>query len=251
MPTPFNHLAIARDVLPVLPRALVDDLLAEPAAWMFGNIAPDVQTVSHQTRYATHFFPVPLDDAPRAMRALFAAHPELADPRRLAPGRAVFLAGYLAHLEFDQHWISDIFSPIFGPHAHWSSPAERIYLHNALRAWWDAQDLATLTPEDGVTVAGAIPNHWLPFVQDEHLAHWRDFVAPQLQNSHIRTAEVFAERMKVAVADFAALVESPDQMAARVFPYCTPERLAGYRERAMAATVEVVTRYWRGEWGAG
>jgi hypothetical protein len=251
VPTPFNHLVIAQDVLSALSGAVADALLAEPTAWMFGNIAPDVQTVSHQTRYATHFFPVPLDGAPRAERVLFGAHPELADPGRMAPGRAAFLSGYLAHLEFDQHWISDIFSPIFGPHEKWSSTAERIYLHNALRAWWDAQDLATLGPEQGVTLAAAVPNRWLPFVQDGHLEYWRDFVAQQLQHRHTRTAEVFAERMQVAVADFAALVESPEQMAARVFPHCSPEQLARYREKALIATVEVVTRYWRGELGVG
>lgn len=246
MPTPFNHLVIARDMRGLLPADIAAAVHAEAPAWLFGQIAPDVQTVSHQTRVATHFFPVPLGDAPRAHRSLFAAHPELADPLRLAPARAVFMAGYLAHLEFDQHWISGIFEPVFGPHAIWATPAERIYVHNALRAWWDAQDFENLSRDVGEALAAAAPDHWLQFVRDEHLALWRDFVADQLRHRQMRTAEVFAERMQVAVADFAALVGSPEQMAARVFPHCSPERLRQYREGAMAAAVDLVTHYWAG-----
>ncbi len=250
MPTPFNHLAIAHDLIGLLPERIAAGLLAHGPAWAFGNIAPDVQTVSRQTRYATHFFPVPLGQAPRAHVVLFSGHPELADPRRLEPARAAFLTGYLAHLEFDQHWISDIFEPVFGPHAHWESTSERIYLHNALRAWWDARDLDRLGRDVGLALATAEPSGWLPFVLDRDLAHWRDFVAYQLQHREVRTTEVFAERMQVAVADFSALVESPEQMAARVFPWCSPEELTRYREKAMTAAVALVAAYWRGELGA-
>ncbi|HRF46488.1 MAG TPA: zinc dependent phospholipase C family protein [Anaerolineales bacterium] len=246
MPTPFNHLVIARDLLPRLPQTIARVFDAQAPAWLLGNIAPDVQTVSRQTRYATHFFHVPLGDAPRAHRVLFAQHPELADPHGLPLDRAVFLAGYLAHLEFDQHWISDIFEPVFGQAAVWETPADRIYLHNALRAWWDAQDLADLGPGVGVELAAAAPRGWLAFVTDGHLSQWRDFVADQLRQRRVRTAEVFAERMQVDVADFAALVESPGQMAARVFPRCSPDRLQTYRERALAAASEILVRYWSG-----
>lgn len=246
MPTPFNHLAIARDLLARLPEAFAREIAVQAPAWLLGNIAPDVQTISRQTRYATHFFHVPQGDAPRAHRVLFAQHPELADPRGLPLDRAVFLAGYLAHLEFDQYWISDIFEPIFGHGAGWETPAERIYLHNALRAWWDARDLAGLGPAVGAELASAAPRGWLDFVTDDHLILWRDFVADQLQQRRVRTAEVFAERMQVAVADFATLVESPTQMADRVFPHCSPERLQTYRDQALVAASEILERYWSG-----
>ena len=246
VPTPFNHLAIARDLLPRLSLALQAVLTAEGSAWLLGNIAPDVQTVSRQTRHATHYFPVPLDNAPRAHVALFAEHPQLADPRQLPAVQAAFLAGYLAHLEFDQHWISDIYEPVFGPQQHWAPTTERIYLHNALRAWWDTQDLATLGPQDGAELGRAYPRRWLPFVRDEDLATWRDFVADQLQHRNGRTAEVFADRMQVAVADFAALVGSPEQMAWRVFARCSPDQLTQYRASAMDATVTLLTCYWDG-----
>lgn len=246
VPTPFNHLVLAHALTERLRPDLRAALQAQEPAWFLGNIAPDVQTVSRQTRHATHFFPVPLDGAPRAHVLLFAEHPDLARPRALPAAQAAFLTGYLAHLEFDQHWISDVYEPVFGPQQHWAPTTERIYLHNALRAWWDAQDLLSLSPHDGVILAQARPRHWLPFVRDEDLATWRDFVADQLRLHVVRTAEVFAERMQVAVADFAQLVGSTEQMAERVFTHCSPERLMGYRAVAMDAAVDLLTRYWDG-----
>ena len=246
VPTPFNHLVLARSLLERLSSDLREVLAMQEPAWLLGNIAPDVQTVSRQTRHATHFFPVPLDGAPRAHRLLFAEHPQLARPRDLRMPQAAFLTGYLAHLEFDQHWISDVYEPIFGPQQHWAPTTERIYLHNALRAWWDAQDLLSLTPDDGMILAQAQPQGWLPFVHDADLVTWRDFVADQLRHHIVRTAEVFAERMQVAVADFAQLVGSSELMAERVFSHCSTEQLLTYRSRAMDAAVHLLTRYWDG-----
>ena len=146
MPTPFTHLVIARELLadPGLGPAARQALAAEWPAFLFGNIAPDAQTVSGQSREATHFFPVPLGGAPPAHERLFARHPDLARPDALPPAQAAFLAGYLAHLALDQLWVAEIFAPVFGERQTWGTFPERLYLHNALRAYWDAQDLGRL-----------------------------------------------------------------------------------------------------------
>ncbi len=243
MPTPFTHLAVAAELLKTgaLPSAIGDDL----PAFLLGNIAPDVQVISGQTREATHFFPVPLAGAPPAEERLFELYPSLAPASALAPARAAFVAGYLAHLVFDQFWIRLIFEPVFGPEQAWETFQERLYLHNVLRAHWDAQDLARLEPAAANALAAADPRGWLPFVDDHYLAAWRDQVAVQLGAAGgSRTVEVFAARMNADPAALAALLASPTEMERRLFHRLPPRALDDYRAAALAASVAVIQRYW-------
>ncbi len=247
MPTPFNHLVLARQLLdaPGFSSAAQDALTAELPAFLFGNIAPDAQTVSGQPREATHFFPVPLGGAPPAHQVLFERHPELARVDRLSPARAAFLAGYLAHLELDQLWITDIFDPVFGPRQTWSTFRERLYLHNIFRAHWDAQDLRRLPPAIGSDLRAARPDDWLPFVGDDHLRRWRDLVADQLApGAAARTVEVFAERMGADPHAFAALVNSPAEMERRVFARVPSARLEQFCADGLARCIARLHAYF-------
>lgn len=247
MPTPFTHLLSAPVVLnlPGLPPAAHTTLAAEWPAFLLGNIAPDVQTLSGQTREATHFFPVPLNGAPPAERVMFKRYPRLTPPQRLPEAQAAFLAGYLAHLAFDQLWISEIFAPFFGPEQTWATFKERLYLHNALRAWLDAADVALLPAPIGPALHTAHPEQWLPFVKDEDLARWRDRVADQLlPGAPSHTITVFAERMNADPRTFAALVQSPVEMNRRVFTHASPAQIERYRALALAASARVIREYW-------
>lgn len=220
-------------------------LIAEPPAFLFGNIAPDAQTVSGQPREATHFFPVPLGEAPPAHQKMFERHPELARPDRLPPAHAAFLAGYLAHLELDQLWIADIFDPVFGPRQTWGNFRERLYLHNVFRAHWDAQDQQRLPASLETQLRAAQPADWLPFVGDGHLRRWRDLVADQLvPGAAARTVEVFAKRMGADPKAFAALVNSSAEMERRIFARVPPARLAQFCADGLARCVERIQTYF-------
>src|SRR5260221_1112199 len=178
MPTPFTHLATAAEILarPQLSEELKTALLADLPAFLLGTTAPDVQTISGQSREATHFFTVPLRGAPPAGLQMLASYPALAGRAALPAAQAAFLAGYLADLVFDQLWVRDIFEPFFGEEPAWGSFRERLYLHNVLRADWDAQDLRKLEPAVVDHLAAAQPRGWLPFVEDRHLSAWRDLI---------------------------------------------------------------------------
>ena len=88
MPTPFNHLHIAYDLVAQLPAALRAPLTAEWPAFLLGNIAPDVQTLTGELREATHFFPVPLGAAPPAAEAPKADEKKDAAPAKKADAPA-------------------------------------------------------------------------------------------------------------------------------------------------------------------
>jgi hypothetical protein len=246
MPTPFTHLATAPEILaaPAMPEAARAALMAEYPAFLLGNIAPDVQTVSGQAREATHFFPVPLNNAPPAHQQMLRRHRRLARPADLPPARAAFVAGYLAHLVLDQRWVGEIFEPVFGPRQGWEDFRERLYLHNVLRAHWDAADLARLPPTLDDALRGARPDGWLPFVDDAHLLTWRDLVADQLGPGAARTVEVFAQRMGADPEALARLLASPDELDRRLFAHVPPGALARYRAGAVDAAAETIRDYW-------
>ncbi len=65
MPTPVNHLIMAREVLErgTLAAPVRRLLLAQYGPFLLGHTAPDVQTVSGQRREETHFYTLP----PRTM----------------------------------------------------------------------------------------------------------------------------------------------------------------------------------------
>lgn len=247
MPTPFYHLVVADEVLqhPDLDARLRDRLRAVRGAFLFGNTAPDVQSVSGQSREATHFFDLPLDPRRPARDALFAAHPGLSRPHALSEPHAAFVAGYLAHLRLDELWIEHIFVPYFGREVRWAQDfRERLLLHNVVRTYLDHQDVPRLRGWAGHELGTARPHGWLPFTEDRHLVVWRDLLAGQLTpEAPVRTVEIFAERMRVAPAAIEALL-APEELAVRVWRHLPEDRLREFRERGVAATVALIADYY-------
>lgn len=248
MPTPVNHLILAREVadsglLDASSKAL---LKREWGAFLLGHTAPDVQTVSGQPRHATHFYTLPPSGKTPAYQTLLTAYPFLSDARRLSPAHAAFVAGYLAHLLVDEQWWREVFNPFFGPHAEWATFRERLFLHNVLRTWLDEQDQQRLDGTEAQALAQVEPQGWLPFVEDRSLRAWRDLLIEQLQPGRsIRTAEVFAARMHVPTEAVKEALASPEQMA-RIFRHVPPDRLAAYRTTAVRRSAHLLNRYLRG-----
>ena len=177
MPTPFYHLSLAKELLehPGLPERSRAVLQKERAAFLFGNTAPDVQTISRQGREVTHFFEVPPKSGELPPWLLLMKHyRDLSVSERLPPAQAAFLAGYLCHLQADWLWVDAIFLPIFARQRGWETFSRRLYLHNVLRSYLDQGIMASLS--NGITknLRQAEPMGWLPFVQDSYLYRWRN-----------------------------------------------------------------------------
>jgi hypothetical protein len=250
MPTPIQHLVIANDVLadPALPPVAREVLAAQRGAFLFGTLAPDVQTVSGQTREATHFFTLPLTDARPAHQALFAAHPVLAHAQDLALEQAAFIAGYVSHLALDELWIAQVFAPYFGPEAEWDTFRGRLLIHNVLRTWLDRRDQSRLGDDVSGTLAQVEPRGWLPFVSDLHLSLWRDEIAAELApGATIRTAEVFAERLHVPPAEIHRILESPAELQRRVLVHVPLGCVDRFYADARTVSVRLIAEYLGGD----
>jgi hypothetical protein len=240
-----NHLVMAQEIRndERLVASARRALEADWGAFLLGSAAPDVQTVSHQPRRATHFYNIPPSDETVAHRALLAAHPALAHSDTLAADHAAFVAGYLAHLVADEAWWRQVFDPIFGIDADWGRWRERIFLHNVLRTHLDRVDQTRLNGSVVMALAEAEPRQWLPFVEDQVLVAWRDLLVAQLQpGEYVRTAEVFAERMHVTPERVKEALESPDQMA-RIFQHVSEVELVHYRSGVLRRSIDLINGY--------
>jgi len=247
MPTPATHLALAQEMLrrndlsPAARRLLKD----QQGPFLLGHTAPDVKTVSGQERETSHFYTIPRTSDRPAYQALFDAHPELACADRLSTSQATFVAGYIAHLSLDELWLDEVFRRYFLQ--DWGPLRDRLFLHNVLRTWLDAQDRASLEETAVQELRQAELDHWLPFIEDEHLRTWRDWLIEQLAPGQtMETAAVFAERLGVQTADIEAVVQSPGQMEKRVFGHFPRYALHFFREQGYKDSVRIVDWYLGG-----
>jgi len=238
------HLALVTEILAGddLPLFIKRMLTAQRGPFLLGNTAPDVQTVSGQDRFETHFYTLPPTSDTPAQEAMFAAYPELAEAARLPAANAAFVTGYIAHLALDELWLRQIFLPFYR-----ESPLpwpERALQHDLLRTWLDRQDLARLNGHTVLALQQAVPERWLPFVSDESLTSWRDWLVRQLRpGQHVQTAEVFARRMGIPAEEMEAVLASPQQMSERVLKHIPEGALQRFRETGHTRTVDVIVRY--------
>ena len=247
MPTPFYHLRIAEQLLeqPGLDNQTRQMMEQEWPAFLFGCTAPDVQTVSGQSRPATHFFDLPVTSASLpAWEAMLAAHPHLARSDHLPVEQSVFLAGYLCHLQADWLWIKDIYQPYFGAPFPGRPNRERFYLHNVLRAYLDMLILSDLHPQIADQLGRAVPAGWLPFVQDIFLEQWRDYLAGQLcVGCDVLTVEVFASRQGIPAEEYYRMLGSEEQLDRSLFTYLPRQSVQAYQELLLKENLLLVQGY--------
>jgi len=247
------HLALAEEIIrgDALPPAIRCLLTQQRGPFLLGHTAPDVQTVSGQRRDETHFYSIPRTSDRPAHETLFAAHPQLARAELLPPAQAAFVAGYIAHLLLDELWLEDVFLHYFWQDGgtHRTEPRakvlrERIFPHNVLRTWMDRQDQQRLNGSVVTTLRETEPQGWLPFVGDEHLRVWRDWLVGQIgPGGSVQTAEVFAQRMGVPVAEVEAVLRSPQQMEERVFRHIPRAALQSFHDTGYARSVALISEY--------
>jgi len=247
VPTPFYHLSLAEELInhPSLPEKIRHFLQGNRCGFFFGNTAPDVQVVSGQPRQATHFFNLPIQTGDRpAWELLLTDYPLLAQTRQLPATQVAFLAGYLCHLQADWLWVKDIFTPVFGPRCSWETFRQRLYYHNVLRAYLDQHILPELSPGMDACLGQVEPDGWLPFVQDRHLAEWRDLLFPQLHGGATpQTVEVFSSRQGISASEYYALLESEDRMQKEVFEHLPVRLIQSYRQRVVDKSLLLLSDY--------
>lgn len=247
MPTPFYHLNVAEKLVehPGFLPEILSLIKAHRSAFLLGHVTPDVQVISGQKRESTHFYRIPskADDIP-PWEQILNVYPSLKIVEKSDLEKAVFLAGYLCHLQADWFWVRQIFEPYFGPCSFWKSFKERLYLHNILRSYLDYQVMETLDVETGNSLAQAVPKAWLPFIEIYHLLDWQEFLIKQLKpGAPLRTVEVFASRQGISPKKYYRLLEAEDEMKDKIFKNLPSDLLISYRHNLLEKNVVMLNRY--------
>ena len=247
MPTPFYHLSVAESLLEYSGnKTRIPDLIDRYLpSFLLGHVSPDVQVISGQSRESTHFYTLPTkaDDKPPWLR-LLDEFSNLKSSELRNPEQAVFLAGYLCHLQADWFWVREIFEPYFGPNAEWKTFRDRLYLHNVLRSYLDHHVLKSLKLEIRTSLAQSKPKNWLPFVNKRDLIAWCEFLTRQLKpGAIIKTVEVFASRQGISAENYYRLLQTEEEMQFQVFDYVPRERLLIFGETLLIEGVRLVEQY--------
>lgn len=252
MPTPFMHLHMAEQLRSAAEERFGRDgrlplLLAQQwPAFYLGSVAADCQDLAGIPRTATHFYNIPPDPDNQAYPRMLAAYPELANPAQMSPDQAVFVAAYSIHLMVDLVWFREILLPFFVDRPDWRDGYERRHLvHNIVLTYLDHQAYEALPETAVTTLAAAQPAHWLPFVGDEALVAWRDRLTAQLApEGALETIGVYAHRLRMSPAEFAASLHDPAWMAEQVFTVVPIAEVQARLDTAVLSGLDIMTRYF-------
>ncbi|MDA0242782.1 MAG: zinc dependent phospholipase C family protein [Chloroflexi bacterium] len=250
MPTPFMHLHFAERLLahPALDEAVRQQLCANWPAFYLGSVAPDFQVVCAVVREATHFYTIPVTaDDTAAFDRLLTTYPALASPNQLPAPQAIFWAAYGAHLLYDLLWDHAVLTPHFR-HGEWGDKRGRFLAHNTLLTYMDTAAVAALPPTAAATLRQNNSQGWMPFDPDDKLAEWQELLAVQLlPSAPIRTIEIYAQRMGISPAQFAAQLNDPTWMAEQVFCHISLAEVQTAVDTALAQSIPLITHYLCGE----
>jgi hypothetical protein len=91
------------------------------------------------------------------------------------------------------------------------------------------------------------PSGWFPFVADDDLFRWRDFISSQLQpGASIKTIDVFAARQGIPPAAYYQLLQSEERMEREIFVHVSRDRLQEYRQQIIAESLTLINDYLAG-----
>ena len=251
MPTPFTHLRLATPLLDPanewLSPAVAELLQSHPGPFLLGSTAPDVRNISPLSRRQTHFCPVPPDPLRTAEETMLQTWPSLSRPRELPPEQAAFVAGYVAHLWFDEFWHRRIILPYYLSRDRWGTHQHRFRVYHILLGSLDVRDKEELDGAVGAAMQGTEPAGWLPFVFDADLVAWRDFLAGQLLPGGVsRTVAILARRARMDAVEFLELVSSEERMDDEVFVRTPRTAVEQAYVDGAPGSAQVVTRYLQG-----
>ena len=249
MPTPFMHLHTAEQILSEMKEEnghgrILTQLEDEWSAFYLGSVAPDVNAISDISRDTTHFYSMPPAPELQAEAEMLAQFPELSHVEEISSDTAVFVSAYRAHLLLDLVWLREIVYPYFVQATHLGNREQRRLTHFILLTYLDTLALKAL-PETAVnTLANAHPNHWVPFIEDEILADWRDMIVAQLgPNSPVKTIEIYAGRLGMSPEEFATNLRDPNWMAEQVFGKIPVDEVQARLTEAVPSSIKIISEY--------
>jgi hypothetical protein len=245
MPTPFTHLETAQrfladEQLSPDQRAL---LTAERGAFLLGSIAADARIGAGVPRETTHFYAYDRPIEERPWRVMMQRYPALHTTH--SPAQRAFLAGYVAHISIDEYWTLNMVRPYFVKR-EWNTDSRdfRFLMLHIILSYMDERDLSLLEAWQYESLCAAEPSEWLPFMSDETLVGWRNFIGEQIApGGESRTLALFGERIGKHADELRAILDSPEQMQHGLWDNVPPDDLARVEAEMYAFAREQMRLY--------
>lgn len=225
-------------------RLLHQQLLKNWSPFYLGQIAPDFSFLDKIKREETHFYAIPLTEKDDPVAKMLQTYPFLKDAQSLPVDQCWFIAGYLAHLLYDQFWFLDIITPTFWHNKTLGDRQHRRLVHLLLLCAMDAAAYERL-PESSARILGdAHPAEWLPFGTDQALVQWQGMVAEQLTpGGEVKTLQILSPRAELDVESFSTYFYDQAWMATHVDTAVSVQRRAKLIQKTCAASIDLLIDY--------
>lgn len=242
MPPICWHLVTVQDVARELPFASVQE---HPAWFLLGATAPDIRVISPFTRVQTHFFELDAAEQQSGPARMFEEHPDLRRPPLADERHLTFIAGYLTHLVMDELWITSVYRPLFGGESPLADDARRNLLDRVVQFGMDRKGRLDRDHMGEIkrTLQDFDPDGAIGFLDESLLRRWRESVCNL--TDQLPEWEVFgrvAGRLFPA-EDREEVVRQAPELLERAMQHVSEERLARFRQEAIARSVEIVRGY--------
>jgi len=247
VPPIFLHMALARDVR--------DRLTAIPeehvGAYYLGATSPDIRVLTRWERQRTHFFDLNVLEHQDSVAAMFAQHPELADPAQLNPETVAFVVGYIGHLALDEEWIEQVYRPHFGQASALGGDARANVMDRVLQ--YELERRRREDPELSAEIRAALERCSLAihvgFLDSATLRRWQEVAIDitrhpptwdrfrLIGSRHLKGAGIEREE------DLNAFIERIPEVLEQTIRHVTTAHVDAYLERSKERAVAVAERY--------
>ncbi len=198
--------------------------MAERPAFLLGSIAADARVSGGLTRESTHFFDYTLPIDVHPWRIMMTRYPRLACPSSAA--QRAFLAGYVAHLCMDEIWSLQMVHPYFDD-GDWLDRRRRFLMLHIILIHMDERDYRLLADWQCDSLCAAQPRAWAPFLGDEALCDWRDFIGQQMPPCGTsQTLSVLGQRVGMRPHELRAILDDSARMESDLWRYVPVEHLS-------------------------
>ena len=171
-------MAFARELQERIGSPLLDEY---SGAFLLGSTAPDIRVITGWDRRDTHFFDFDDFEHQDGVAGFFAHHTHLADPGKVSPATAAFVAGYTTHLTLDEHWIVEIYRTHFGERSPLAGALEAQVLDRLLQYELDrrSREDRGLMERIHQSLEGIETMIECGFIERDTLRQWRELAAEQ------------------------------------------------------------------------
>jgi hypothetical protein len=252
MPPITLHMVLANRIAEGLEYADIDGSLGE---YFLGATSPDIRVLTRQGREETHFFDLDEYGHQDSVAGFFEAYEHLVDPSRLAPKTRAFVAGYVSHLVFDEHYITRIYRPFFARYEDLGGHLRANLMDRLLQFDLDREfgDDPGIVHRLASALACTVDGIECGFIDHQTLDKWREVSLDVAQknmdlprmrsmvSNHLRRAGIQEDR------ELGEMLDSIPDLLNETIAHVTSDEIDAFLRRSTEAAAAAIERYFNAD----